>query len=153
SGIAGSPTISSLLTRRSGRPGPPGWLASIAFRWSSREAGQAQGTENNNEVRSDDGKPVRSSRRRPMHALARPGKPLRPKVRRVMRSPIHLAEPTQQARPRSIRALLVVLFVVPLVSLLALWGFAASVTLSSAIQEHNFTVQNQLYGGPAQNLG
>jgi signal transduction histidine kinase len=52
----------------------------------------------------------------------------------------------------SIRALLAVLFVVPLMSLLALWGFAASITLSNAVQEHNFTNQDQLYGGPAQAL-
>ncbi|HUZ55458.1 MAG TPA: nitrate- and nitrite sensing domain-containing protein [Streptosporangiaceae bacterium] len=56
-------------------------------------------------------------------------------------------------RRRSIRALLALLFVVPLVSLLALWGFAASVTLLNALHEHNFTTENRLYGGAAQNLG
>jgi signal transduction histidine kinase len=56
-------------------------------------------------------------------------------------------------RRRSIRTLLAVLFVVPLVSLLALWGFAASVTLLNALHEHNFTTENRLYGGAAQNLG
>lgn len=45
------------------------------------------------------------------------------------------------------------LFVVPLVSLLALWGFAASVTLLNALREHNFTTENRLYGGQAQLLG
>jgi hypothetical protein len=45
------------------------------------------------------------------------------------------------------------LFVVPLVSLLALWGFAASVTLLNAVREHNFTHENKLYGGQAQRLG
>ena len=56
------------------------------------------------------------------------------------------------AHPRSIRMLLAWLFVVPLASLLALWGFAASVTLSNAIQEHNFQGENRLYGGWAQTL-
>jgi signal transduction histidine kinase len=53
-------------------------------------------------------------------------------------------------RQRSVRVLLTPLFVIPLASLLALWGFAASVTLSNAIQEHNFNTENQLYGGWAQ---
>lgn len=57
------------------------------------------------------------------------------------------------ARRRSIRALLALLFVVPLVSLLALWGFAASVTLHNALQEHNFTTEDRLYGESAQTLG
>ncbi len=63
--------------------------------------------------------------------------------------------PTQvrRKRQRSIRVLLALIFVVPLASLLALWGFAASVTLSNAIQEHNFTAEDNLYGGSAQLLG
>jgi signal transduction histidine kinase len=56
-------------------------------------------------------------------------------------------------RPRSIRALLAALFVVPLASLLALWGFAASVTLSDALQEHDFSSADRLYGGAAETLG
>jgi signal transduction histidine kinase len=57
------------------------------------------------------------------------------------------------ARPgsqRPVRVLLALLFVVPLASLLALWGFAASVTLSNAIQAHNFNTENGLFGGGAQ---
>src|SRR5215813_9147450 len=57
------------------------------------------------------------------------------------------------ARKRSIRAMLAPLFVVPLVSLLALWGFAASVTVLNALREHDFTTENNLYGGQAQALG
>jgi signal transduction histidine kinase len=45
------------------------------------------------------------------------------------------------------------LFVVPLVSLIALWGFAASITLLNALREHDFTTENQRYGGQAQALG
>src|SRR5215472_327176 len=55
-------------------------------------------------------------------------------------------------RQRPVRRLLALLFVIPLASLLALWGFAASVTLSNAIQEHNFNTEDQLYGGWAQSL-
>jgi hypothetical protein len=58
-----------------------------------------------------------------------------------------------QPRQRSIRAMLAPLFVVPLISLLALWGFAASVTLLNALREHNFTRENHLYGEQAQLLG
>jgi nitrate/nitrite sensing protein/histidine kinase/DNA gyrase B/HSP90-like ATPase len=63
---------------------------------------------------------------------------------------------TQAARParrRSIRAFLAPIFVVPLVSLLALWAFAASVTVLNALHEHNYTAENKLYGARAQTLG
>jgi signal transduction histidine kinase len=53
-------------------------------------------------------------------------------------------------RQRSIRVLLAAIFIVPLASLLGLWGFAASVTVSNAIQEHNFNTEDRLYGGWAQ---
>src|SRR5215813_14099987 len=56
-------------------------------------------------------------------------------------------------RRRSIRAMLTPLFVVPLVSLVGLWGFAASVTLLNALREHDFTTENQRYGLQAQALG
>src|SRR5215472_19221913 len=64
-----------------------------------------------------------------------------------------MPSPPRFSRALSIRALLAMLFVVPLISLLALWGFAASVTLINAVQEHNFNIENQLYGKPAQMLG
>jgi len=62
--------------------------------------------------------------------------------------------PTQlrRKRQRSIRFLLALIFIVPLVSLLGLWGFAASVTVSNAVQEHNFNAENRLYGAWAQTL-
>jgi len=53
-------------------------------------------------------------------------------------------------RQRPVRALLALLFVIPLASLIALWGFAASVTLSNAIQAHNFNTEDNLYGVWAQ---
>jgi signal transduction histidine kinase len=58
----------------------------------------------------------------------------------------------RRKRQRPIRVLLTAIFIVPLASLLGLWGFAASVTVSNAIQEHNFNTEDQLYGGWAQSL-
>jgi signal transduction histidine kinase len=57
------------------------------------------------------------------------------------------------ARPgsqRPVRAQLALLFVIPLASLLGLWGFAASVTLSNAIQARNFNTEDRSYGVWAQ---
>jgi signal transduction histidine kinase len=65
-----------------------------------------------------------------------------------MRSPL-----IRRKRQRSIRVLLSVIFVVPLASLIGLWAFAASVTVTNAIREHNFKTENTLYGGSAQGLG
>jgi hypothetical protein len=59
----------------------------------------------------------------------------------------------QAPRRRSIRAFLAPIFVVPLISLLALWAFAASFTVLNALHEHNFTSENKLYGKQAQTLG
>jgi signal transduction histidine kinase len=42
------------------------------------------------------------------------------------------------ARPRPIRLFLISMLAVPLVSLLALWGFAASITVRSAISDHEY---------------
>ena len=41
-------------------------------------------------------------------------------------------------RSRPIRVFLISMFAVPLVSLLALWGFAASITVSNAISDHEY---------------
>jgi signal transduction histidine kinase len=43
-------------------------------------------------------------------------------------------------RPRPIRLFLISMFAVPLVSLLALWAFAASITVRSAISDHEYNV-------------
>src|SRR5450755_613487 len=43
------------------------------------------------------------------------------------------------ARSRPIRLFLISMFAVPLVSLVALWGFAASITVVSAVNDHNYT--------------
>ncbi len=59
----------------------------------------------------------------------------------------------RRRRQRSIRTLLALIFVIPLVSLLGLWAFAASVTLTNAWHEHEFSAENTLYGGSATGLG
>jgi signal transduction histidine kinase len=56
------------------------------------------------------------------------------------------------SRPRPIRLTLVGLFIVPMLSLLALWGYAASVTLGNAIQERSYSVQDAEIGAPADAL-
>ena len=43
-------------------------------------------------------------------------------------------------RSRPIRVFLISMLAVPLVSLLALWGFAASITVSNAISDHEYNV-------------
>ena len=43
-------------------------------------------------------------------------------------------------RSRPIRLFLISMFAVPLVSLLALWGFAASITVRNAISDHEYNV-------------
>ena len=45
---------------------------------------------------------------------------------------------TGPARTRSMRLTLTTLLIVPLVSLLALWGFAASVTLGNALRDRQY---------------
>src|SRR6266436_3666380 len=43
-------------------------------------------------------------------------------------------------RSRPIRLFLISMFAVPLVSLVALWGFAASITVSNAVADHEYNV-------------
>jgi signal transduction histidine kinase len=62
--------------------------------------------------------------------------------------------PERASWPRqwSIRALLSLGLVVPLVSLLALWGFGTDVTMTRATALHDFIQADRLYSGPAQAL-
>ena len=55
-------------------------------------------------------------------------------------------------RQRPIRVTLTVLFLVPLVSLIALWGYAAAGTIGSAISKQNSDTANTDIGGPGQAL-
>jgi signal transduction histidine kinase len=52
-------------------------------------------------------------------------------------------------RSRPIRFFLISMFTVPLVSLLALWAFSASITVPSAISDHNYDVVSTALNGPA----
>jgi signal transduction histidine kinase len=63
-----------------------------------------------------------------------------------------MPERARWPRQRSIRALLSLGLVVPLVCLVALWGFGADVTMTRAAAMHDFTAADRLYSGPAQAL-
>lgn len=56
------------------------------------------------------------------------------------------------SRTRPIRLTLTALLVIPLVSLVALWGYAGLVTLGPAIQEHNYTTEYDIAGHAQLNL-
>jgi signal transduction histidine kinase len=51
-------------------------------------------------------------------------------------------------RSRPIRLFLISMFAVPLVSLIGLWAFAASVTVPEAISDHNYNVNSVAVTGP-----
>jgi signal transduction histidine kinase len=55
-------------------------------------------------------------------------------------------------RTRPIRLTLSGLFVIPLVSLVALWGFAATVTFRDAVAKRDGVTENRTIGGPSQVL-
>src|SRR6185437_8449107 len=50
------------------------------------------------------------------------------------------------SRTRPIRLTLTVLLVIPLVSLVALWGYAGLITLGPAIEEHNYNTEYDIAG-------
>jgi signal transduction histidine kinase len=52
------------------------------------------------------------------------------------------------ARSRPIRLFLIIMLAVPLVSLLGLWAFAASITVPNAISDHNYNVNSVAVTGP-----
>jgi signal transduction histidine kinase len=52
-------------------------------------------------------------------------------------------------RSRPIRLFLVIMFAVPLLSLIGLWAFAASVTVPQAIADHQYNVNSVAVTGPA----
>jgi Nitrate and nitrite sensing len=62
------------------------------------------------------------------------------------------ASHSRPVRQRPIRVTLTVLFLVPLISLIALWGYAATGTISDAITKRNSDTANKDIGGPAQAL-
>ncbi len=60
---------------------------------------------------------------------------------------------SRPVRTLPIRLTLVGIFVIPLLSLVALWGVAADTTLGPAVQEHNYQQEYTTVGGPALSLG
>ena len=55
-------------------------------------------------------------------------------------------------RSRPIRLFLISMFAVPLVSLLALWGFAASITISNAISDHEYNTSAKAIASGVEGL-
>jgi signal transduction histidine kinase len=62
------------------------------------------------------------------------------------------AIPGRRGRQRAIRSTLTVLLVIPLLSLVALWAYAASSTVGGAIAERNSDTVNKEIGGPIEAL-
>ncbi len=62
------------------------------------------------------------------------------------------AGPPRPPRTRPMRRTLAALLIIPLVSLVALWAFAASITLSSALHEHDYNRLIALSSTPTDNL-
>src|SRR6266700_592474 len=58
----------------------------------------------------------------------------------------------RQGRQRPIRSTLTVLLVIPVVSLIALWAYAASTTVGGALAKRNSDTVNKDIGGPTQAL-
>src|SRR5215472_6208005 len=81
----------------------------------------------------EDGRPTRARRARTRPARARPAR-TRPARARPARTRPARARP---ARTRSIRVTLVALLLVPLLALVGLWAFLASLTLGTALTERH----------------
>ena len=58
------------------------------------------------------------------------------------------ASHARQARPRSIRFTLTILMIIPLLSLAALWAYAASSTIGGAFAQRAYDKENNATGGP-----
>jgi hypothetical protein len=58
----------------------------------------------------------------------------------------------RKARQRPIRSTLTVLLVIPLVSLIALWAYAASSTVGGALGKRNSDSANKIIGAPTQGM-
>ena len=58
----------------------------------------------------------------------------------------------RQRRQRPIRSTLTVLLIIPVVSLIALWAYAASTTVGGAIAKRNSDTVNKVIGAPTQAL-
>ena len=60
--------------------------------------------------------------------------------------------PSSRGRQRPIRSTLTILLVIPLVSLIALWAYAAGSTVGGAIGKRNSDTANKVIGAPTQAL-
>ena len=58
------------------------------------------------------------------------------------------ASHARRARPRSIRSTLISLMVIPLISLMALWAYAATSTIGGAFAQRAYDTENSATGGP-----
>jgi signal transduction histidine kinase len=58
----------------------------------------------------------------------------------------------RRTRPRSIRYTLIGLMVIPLISLIALWAYAATSTVGGALAQRAYDTENRDTGGPGQAL-
>src|SRR6266571_1505750 len=58
----------------------------------------------------------------------------------------------RRGRQRPIRSTLTILLVIPLVSLIALWAYAAGSTVGGAIGKQNSDTANKVIGAPTQAL-
>jgi signal transduction histidine kinase len=63
-----------------------------------------------------------------------------------------MAIPSRPTRSRPIRLTLIGMFAVPLISLIVLWGFAAGVTVRSAIIDHNYNTTSRRIDLPVEAL-
>ena len=62
------------------------------------------------------------------------------------------ASHARRARPRSIRFTLTSLMIIPLISLIALWAYAATSTIGGAFAQRAYDTENNDTGGPGQAL-
>jgi Nitrate and nitrite sensing len=62
------------------------------------------------------------------------------------------ASHARRAQPRSIRFTLTSLMIIPLISLIALWGYAATSTIGGAFAQRAYDTENNDTGGPGQAL-
>jgi signal transduction histidine kinase len=62
------------------------------------------------------------------------------------------ASHARRARPRSIRTTLISLMVIPLISLIALWAYAATSSIGGAFAQRAYDTENSATGGPDSTL-
>src|SRR6202451_697380 len=66
--------------------------------------------------------------------------------------PRERASHARQARPRSIRFTLTILMIIPLISLIALWAYAATSSIGGAFAQRAYDTENSATGAPDSGL-